>query len=307
MNTSPNVNSELSFVQGIMHDAIDVMRLFPEDFSKKNSNRPEIETSSMLLADSVNKILADKKMQVWLRQLMESFPKGFQPVFIQCSSIIAQILDSFSGDSLPTLMELSFRDEKAFMLLNSLMQLRSERKASGDKQEGFELSIQNELYRRQVAAALPFRQLLTTLLGRDALLWLKAASKDGYGKMQPHEFSRSGWIDIWAIKNQIDIEKEFMEIPPQYDHLSKIVVALSWTLAALASFIPPDIFLGEALPTITSLRDGRLTITNAQYTVGSFHPESMLKLVQILAEGLVNALLSAADLMWVDVSLAKLY
>jgi hypothetical protein len=172
---------------------------------------------------------------------------------------------------------------------------------------GMQQALLTELRRRGAAHRAPFARTLTTLLGQDALLWLTASSRDECSKIQPHEFARTGWHRIWSIDNQLAIEQELLKVPPEAQHLGKIVVALSWTLAGLASFMPPVIFFGEGLPHLSSTREGGYTISvgMATHTFVAFELAAMPPLLRILAEGLTNPLPSAADLMWIGAGLTR--
>ena len=48
-------------------------------------------------------------------------------------------------------------------------------------------------------------------------------------------------------------------MPPEHEYVAKIVVAISWTLVALASFIPPALFIGEGVSRlVSSSRRGKI-------------------------------------------------
>ena len=209
---------------------------------------------------------------------------------------------------------LGMTDLKTLNLMSALGEISREERELGEQSKsepthpmGLKQALLNELIRRQTAHRIPFDRTMTTLLGQDALLWLTTASGSGVAKLQPHEFSRTGWRNLWAIDTQLEIEQELLGAPPEIGYLAKIVVALCWTLAALASFISPAVFFGETTPHLSSEREGQYTVSvgRATHTLVDFRTDGLMSMVLILAEGLTNPLLSAADLMWMGAALAR--
>ncbi len=318
MPTPSNEDSDLAFVADLMRSAVKVMAEFPADFVPPDTEMPQISDPGRLTGgNSVDEFLSDRQIQTWLYGIIDTWPKKFMPIFLQSSGILAQILAMFGsnrGGGMMDILALGGGDLKTLELMMALGQLDAEMaalKKDKDSEEsdpmGLRQALMNELLRRSAAHRAPFARMLTTLLGQDALLWLLADSADGVGKMQPHEFSRTGWRDIWLIENQVVIEQELLDLGPQVEYLAKIVVALSWTLTGLASFISPEVFFGERAPHLSSERGGQYTVSvgTGTHTLVTFQPSEMLPLVRILADGLVNPLLSAADLMWIGAGLAR--
>jgi len=305
-----------------MREAVTVMDEFPMDSVPPDMAMPERESSGSdqwSRAPSIEGILSDPQVQAWLQEIIDSWPKNLMPVFLQASGILGQVLEMFGarGDGgMTDILAAGMTDPETIQMMSALAQIDREmtehEKDKDDEQKfdpmGMQEALLTELRRRGTAHRSPFARTVTTLLGQDALLWLTADSQDGHGKIQPHEFTRTGWHRIWSIDNQLTIEQELLEVPPEAQHLGKIVVSLSWTLSGLASFIPPVIFFGEGLPYLSSTREGGYTVSvgRATHTLVAFELPAMRSLVRILAEGLTNPLLSAADLMWIGAGLARI-
>ncbi|HSE16449.1 MAG TPA: toll/interleukin-1 receptor domain-containing protein [Pyrinomonadaceae bacterium] len=310
-------NHGLEVVNDLLHDAIYVMEEFPVDYVPPESALP-VKSSAGIgkESSSVQDILSQPDVQSWYEKLASDWPSEFIPIFIQSSSVIAQILDGFGVNQDPVRLEMAaFANPRVFDLLMTLAQMEKEAKASDSGEDKDPLAMKAVLYkeiqRLQVSHGAPFVSTLTTLLGDDALLWLTAASRDGFGKLQPFEFSRTGWSNLWNIDNQIEIEKELLRIHPGSQDYAKMVVALSWTLVAMASFIPAAVFAGETIPHLSSWRESTsdqqftISVGVSNHTLLSFHTTAMLRMIRVIAKGMKNPLISAADLMWIGAALAE--
>lgn len=321
IESSSAETSDLAVAKDLMMAAIDVMSTFPADFSPQDIPMPEIDslgTNEWMRGVGIEEILSDQKIQLWLQDIMDIWPDKLLPTFVQSSRLIAYILRGYGvgeREGLTDLLEMGISDPASLNLILALAEVDRESKTlnkeSGSTEDldpmGFKKAAMKEILRRRVALRAPFARTLTTLLGHDALLWLTADSQDGIGKIQPHEFSRTGWRDIWSIENQLAIEQELLKLADEEMYLAKIIVSMSWTLAALASFVQPVIFFGENTSHLVSEREGKYTVAcgTASHTLVAFQPASMLPLLKILAEGLTNPLISAADLMWIGAGLAR--
>jgi hypothetical protein len=301
-----------------MQSAINVMAQFTADYVPQAANFPEKASagaSDWMSGTSVDEILSDPKVQAWLHEVIAAWPKEFLPVFLRCSSVIAQILSMFGVGDERVGLGMAMLEPETMQLMMAIAQVDRETKSLEDRDEvpeekdpfGFKKAAVSELMRRRVAFRVPFARTLATLLGPDALVWLTARSREGSGKIQPHEFSRAGWVRIWEIDTQTAIEEELLAIDPKVEHLSKMVVALSWTLVALASFVAPALFLGERTSHLISSRDGQYTVASGtgSRTLISFFTSAMRSLVAVLSTGLTNPLLTAPDLMWIGAALAR--
>lgn len=298
----------------VMHDALAVMTRLPHDNAETDEGPPLPKGESALVATrSVSDILKHKPVHRWLQRTIDRWPDGLMPAFIESGSVIGQILAMFgAGRRVPFGIGL-MHEPRNLDLMMALGMLRSEEgkataddPAYGDDPMGLQRAMFDELQRRNLAATVPFAHTLSTLLGPDALLWLTAQSNEGLGKIQPHEFSRANWPQLWDVRAQIAIESELMEVPPHAAEMARVVVALAWTLVALASFMPTGVFLAEATSYLSSERRGHFTVsTGGTRTLIQFAPASMIDLVAILEAALDNDLLTAADLMWMGGALAR--
>jgi hypothetical protein len=312
---TPQERDDLSFISDLMREAVGVMESFPADFVPPDETRPGVERFPF---PGYEVILADSQFEAWLREVTAPWPKRLLPIFVEASAYLAQILEAFIDRTEARLLDIfatASRDPGSMELLMALAQIRRELKESSDDAQGsgksdptgMEAAMLDELHRRGAALRIPFARTLTTLLGMDALLWLVAKSQEGHGKLQPHEFSRTGWRNLQAIATQVAIERELIGLDPRAQSLGKMAVALAWTMVALACYMPPGIFIGESVPYLSSARGGGFTVSSGvgTHTLVEFDPAAMRPLVRILAEGLVNPLLSAADLMWASAGMVR--
>lgn len=313
--------SELASVADLMRSASDVMARFPADYvppSRDLPNREPADTKQWISGSSVQELLSNPDIQSWLQEIIDSLPGEFIAIFLQSSSIVAQILAMFGVDgesNMVNTMGLAVSDPETLQLMMALAQVERETENLKDVDDypgskdplGFKKAAIIELERRRIAFRTPFARTLTTILGPDALLWLVAQSQEGTGKIQPHEFSRTGWCRISEIETQTAIEQELLAVDPEAEQLSKIVVAMSWTLAGLASFVTPSVFLEEHTSHLISLSGGQYTVASGTgaRTLVAFHTSHMRSLVEILAEALTNPLLSSPDVMWIGAALAR--
>lgn len=291
------------------------MAEFPADFVPSDQEVPEGAAGSggMLGKNDMTKLLAQDSVRSWLEQLTEQCPTGLRRTFLACGSAIAQIVNVGNAPASPfaDLFGGGIPDPRILELMSALHEIHKSAKETGDDQSedplGFEQALLTTIRQHSLLRRTAVGSTLTTLLGKDALLWLTAPSAEGVGKIQLHEFSRTGWHKLWDIDNQISIERELLDWPADLAYLAKVVVGLSWTMAALASFMPPAIFLGEITPHLSSERRGQYTVSSGRgtHTLLSFQSSSMLRMVKILSEGIMNPLLTAADLMWMAASLAE--
>jgi hypothetical protein len=191
-----------------MRSAVEIMSRF------EVGHEPPIEEVSLpnrtgddplRISVSIREIVSDQYIGKWLEQKMASLPPNMFSTFVSASAVLGQIYDGFNV-SAPTgvldLLDLS--DPKTmsmFMALGSALKMNKEfQKENGNPRKGAdppdplgmrELLLQ-ELNRRALSRRAPFGRTVTTLLGPSALQWLTAKSRDGFGKIQPHEFSRDG-------------------------------------------------------------------------------------------------------------------
>ncbi|MEO0371729.1 MAG: hypothetical protein AAF231_09765, partial [Pseudomonadota bacterium] len=171
-----------------------------------------------------------------------------------------------------------------------------------------------ELQRRTLKRRAPFGETITTLLGDDALLWLTAESRDALGKIQPHEFARTGWPRLSEIKTQLKIEQELLDpvgpVGPvgETPHLPKVLVIAAWTMAVMAGFLPPNLFLGEEASRIVSQRGGRFSVAHGRgsHTILGFDPDRAIPTLKIFLSALKAPELTAADMMWIALGLARI-
>lgn len=270
---------------------------------------PESEERDSIRAVTLQGMLSDPAVRTWLRDQVGALPESLPVAFLETSSILALILAAFDTDGpVHNPLTLFAVDEEAVSIAMTLAQI--EERAERDRvDDALATLLTDELRRREIAHRTPFARTVTTLLGSDALLWLTATSQEGSGKLQLHEFSRVNWYRIWEIENQVAIERELIGLSGSVEPLAKAVVALCWTLVALASLVPDAMFLGEYASHLVSQRSrtGSYTMGKGKgsYVLVSFSKPQIVSLIDLLQVAIINPLMSAADLMWIGAAMVQ--
>lgn len=154
---------------------------------------------------------------------------------------------------------------------------------------------------------LPFAETLSSLLGRNAMMLLLTPSREGPGKLQPHELSRGGWYLLVQMRPQVKIETELQQMDQFDRRLAKDVVAAAWTLVALAAHMHGDIFVTEGSFHLSAVTGGSLTtsVGRGSETVMAFWPSSMRSAVRLLREAVQSDEIDACDMMWLAAGVAR--
>jgi hypothetical protein len=313
MTEDAHLRELVDFVREVVSQSMEALMSFPEGYAPPESQLPRDANASPMRQFDIGDILAEAKVRAFLAEKIGSLPERLRTSFLTAGSVIGQILANFgvSHDESPLPDIHLLLDEDFMNLMLAAREYSKEARGSDDSDDadpvGFGKAAMSELRRRTLATRAPYARTLTTLLGDDALSWLTAASERGSANLQPHEFSRDGWHRLSEIGTQLSIERELTMVDPSLELVSKCVVTASWTLVALASHIDPACFLGEHTTRILSQRGGQFTFGGGveSRVLQSFEPGRMVPLLGILAEGLANPLLKAADLMWVAAGLAR--
>jgi hypothetical protein len=251
-----------------------------------------------------------------LRASYEAWPEDVLLYFHQASGVLAQVLQMFGAR--PTTgginpLDLLSSDPEMYHLLTTALSMPDGFPMSGDEQvDAANPTVTRsvllaEVERRVISARTPFAATVTTMLGHDALRWLFAPNSTGSPYLQPHEFSRTGWIRLTRIRDQLEIEQELARFGSEHAAHAKIVVCLVWTVAALAGLMEPDVFLTERDAFVSSLRSGGLTVSTGivNHTIVNFSARSMRDALQVLHDGLTDELITACDLMWMANGMAR--
>lgn len=306
--TSPD---NVPIAQELIRDAIAAMARLPDDYAPS-----EDPGANARLGDGLPDAgLAPAKMDS-LRATYEAWPEGVLQGFQQASDVLAQVLRMFGarpprGRINP--LELLSLDPAAFRLLTTAASMPGGIPISGDPQVDvanpgvMQGALLAEVERRVMSARTPFSATLTALWGPDALRWLFAPNASGQPYLQPHEFSRAGWIRLTRIRDQLEIERELGRYGAEHAAHAKIVVCLAWTVAALASLMEPAVFLTERNPFVSSSRSAGLTLSTGivNHTIVNFSARSMRDVLQVLNDGLTNERMTACDLMWIANGVAR--
>jgi hypothetical protein len=317
MANPSEMRSTLDVVASVICDAADEIEALPPGYVPLQEPPPKIEEqkASFIHARNITEVLRDPAVGDWIKKASDGIPGGLGNLFFQSTSIMAQILEMFGAVERARLpmgvFPTDLMNRRVMNLLSTWGQLGREvekSEAGGDDDPmGMRNAIMQEILRDQMSGRVPFGRTLTTLLGPDALLWLTSDSQSGHRKLQAHEFMRTNWRNLWWIETQVEIEKELLSAPREAGYLAKSIVALSWTAVALASCFPPQLFLGEALPHLSSEREGQYTVSVGlgTHTIVEFNISAWPAMLRILAAGLLEPLLNAADMMWIGAALAR--
>lgn len=305
---SPNV----PVAQRLIRDVIAVIARLGDDYAPP----VEPDANARTLGDGLPDTGLTPAKRDSLRATYEAWPKGVLLGFHQASEALTQVLQMFGARSPEggiDPLDLLRLDPVMFHLLTTAASMPGGIPMSGDAQ----VDVANpavvrtvllaEMERRVMSARTPFAATVTTMLGPDALRWLFAPNSTGSPYLQPHEFSRAGWIRLVRIRDQLEIEQELARFGAQHAAHAKIVVCLAWTVAALACLMEPDVFLTERNTFVSSLRSGGLTASTgiANHTIVNFSARSMRDALQVLHDGLANELMTACDLMWMANGVAR--
>ncbi len=307
-------NQHVQAVQQLLDEAFEALGAFPEDFLP---SRLPPDDAARLDRGFGRSGLRAEQLDI-LRAIYDRWPGGSRTLhstFFRVSDSLGQFL-RFFGVRLPlSQFEIMAADPGNAQLLMSAMGMSAnipeDAKASdsdlisslGQEPE----ALYAEAERRAIRALTPFAITASALLGHDALRWMFAPSQNSTANLQPHEFSRTGWARLSRIRDQIEIEQELARLSREDAVDAKALVALSWTLTALASVMEPEIFLGERDWHVSSERAEGMTISQgvATHVPGVFLPRSMRTVVRVLHDAIANDDFDACDVMWIANGLAR--
>ncbi len=310
--------SAVDGVPELLDEAIEAMSCFPRGFVPTASALPDV---TPMAAPSVTALLRRPAVMAHLRERVEQVPDTVFRAFVACTGAIGQLLSGYGvrhDSGRVNYMIAATLDPELMSLMLMAAKLHKdaaqEPAESGDDQPSFipresammEV-LQQEVNRRALRLRMPYSATLATLLGPDVFQWLTAPSQSGHSKLQMHELSRVGWADLDSIGNQLKIESELARLDADHSPAAKSVVALAWTVVALASFVDPSIFIGDHAAYVSSLREHRLSWSSGigTHTIIEYLTESMIDMVRVLARGLREPEITACDLMWIAMGVAR--
>src|SRR4051794_19180546 len=91
-------DSDLASVANLMRSAAAVMDCFPWDYVPPPAPILDLGEEGGLAGASIQGMLSDPAVQTWLGDHVSSWPEEFLPVFLNASSVIAQVLAVFGVD-----------------------------------------------------------------------------------------------------------------------------------------------------------------------------------------------------------------
>ncbi len=257
----PSTNERSKLIDQILVSAIRVMEAFPS-------------------LESQRALLSDIKPQNDLHPvyvLLDHSPKRTFPVFVDTSSVLAMLIAQFAGKFPRKVWD------------SDLSSFSGSRLGVKGWQDTGALS------------GIPFSEVVTVLLGRDAPRLLFKSSRDGRAKLQPHEYSRGGLYLLKQFLSQLRIEDELIRLDELDRDISKDVVTLLWILTAMAMHMDGSVFIHEGSHHISAVTDTSITMSNGKGTETLVHywPSSMMQVVRTLQMARNDPELGAPDLMWI--------
>ncbi len=294
-----NKSNNVRYVEGLLEFAIDSLAQFPSGYVPDQSVYDELCPQDGTLG--IRDILSRSGAMARINKITEAWPKSFHSAFLQCGELLGRCFQSYG-----VLKPISILEAFEFGIHHpKLMNMAA---MAADLPEGF---LQDSAYQHLIEAVrvfyTPFGKTIVTLLGRNAFNWLVAPSELNVPRLQAHEFSRDGWANFDEIADQVEIEEDLVYLGNSNQENAKIIVATSWTMVALASFMEPTIFVGEHHPYLSSVRPSQGTVSYGRgiNLITSFDTDSMRHTVEVLRHGLGEAEITAADLMWMATGVAK--
>lgn len=218
-----------------------------------------------------------------MEPLWEIWPEGVSDTFIDTGLVMSDCV---------------------FSALNEQVRVDEETLFGGDPTTTYSFGADDLVARTY---PIPYVQTITALLGRDAPRCILMQSREGYGKIQPHEFSRGGWHRLLQMRQQLRIESELRQMMGHDPTAARVVVAAAWTLAAFGAHIHPAVFTLEGRMQLSAFSAGTITtsVGKGTETIAQFWPSSVRNVVRFLREALTCEELDACDLMWLAAGLAR--
>lgn len=154
---------------------------------------------------------------------------------------------------------------------------------------------------RHFSAYQPYENLIYTFLGPSAFEYLNLSSKEGRPKVQPHEASREEWINLYKIDCQVLLDLELSALSAVDRNQAKDLVVAAWGIAALMAYLSPSVFLNEASPYVSSVREKALTVSTGKETriILSPRPSSVVDGLESITDLIGEDVFDAVDLMWI--------
>ena len=310
-------------VDALSH-VISVMEGYP------SNHIPDDELLQVKPYITIEDALRNSQTQSALWQLVDDLPSDFIPIFLGVSSLLGELLGQYNLPSQksvgPAVAVVEGKENlELFLLLYAWNQFDTGSEVEMNlEMEGIDEALLdvatggNEVWTRLILAEIerrlrlkktPFAKTISTLLGPDALRWFAADSQSGEAKIQLHEMSRVNLKNLNFIQSQFEIEQELVHMGNIEEDMAKCIVTLCWVLTGLASYVDAGIFLSESDLHISSIRQGGMTMSHGHVTQTHvmFAPNSMLAVMRVLREALLDPLLTSCDLMWIANSLAQIH
>lgn len=313
------LQENLKAIHDLLNESLAVMQSFPRGYTPQTLENDVLQKKSSFSPGSQ---FSKPQVATEIQRIINRWPKPLTNSFLDSSAYLGSVLlmfgeHMFSSVRHGEILKASVFDPGIMDLMMDYAQLKKEfdnaatvENPQSDSPLHFNAmpdTLWHEIQRRIFGLRIPYSKTITTLLGPNALVWLSAESSSGENKIQPHEFSRFNLYRLQNIGDQIQIETELLQGREGAYELSKIVVALCWNMVALSAFMEPNIFIAEDDMHISSLREKQLTFSYGGNTTNlhSFTTPSMINVISVLSEALLEPEIDCCDMMWMATGLAR--
>lgn len=297
-------NNPLGHVSEVLKNALDSLSSFPAGYRPKDAPVSELTPKDHDEAHAgLENFFSNPKAIEKLQGIQSQWPKQLRYAFQECTQLLGSGLAAFGPqvhgeiNDFDAMMGCMRNPDFIDALPGAmLMEEGPTRRATMSHFKNF-VRIQST----------PFSKTIITMLGEFSLAWYAAASQSDQPTLQTHEFSRDGWPLLDRIRDQMLIEEELAELQAVYPVDAKIVVALIWTIAALASFMEPCVFVSEHHPRVSSIRGSKVTVSSGRTTreIQPFDCDSMRIVIEFVRRALQASEISACDMMWMAGAIAQ--
>jgi hypothetical protein len=307
-------------VREVTRGCINVMKAFPAAYIPSSEVPSEFD-----IYTSMDVLLRRREVTTKLQDIVAEWPDELYPSFVQASLLVPLLLTQLDWKNEWHFDEQTARHFSARIpTINALYLARNQAGRSPQAvkyqprighplpppnfSELYRNSLWNEMERRALGYVTPVQKTITTLLGPNALRMFVRPSAKGFANLQPQELSRVCWSNLDRVYDQIAIEYELQNFDRVNGQATKSIVAICWTLVALASFMQAAIFLSEGDAFVRTVGIEPLSVTISEgrrsHALWTFTPQSMIYVTEVILKALDAAEITSNDLMWMANGLA---
>ncbi len=294
--------TKLTNIQNLVRFSFESLSSFDAGFKPTSTDITELDPMTQEeglggVGHILDKPGAISKLQEKIDQLPENLIQAVNDSTVQIGAILKHLGADLQTSQYEVLSWLERTSDPDMLSLAATL---------GGENGHLQVPVMNIFRNSVLVEKTPFAHTLTTLLGEFALLYFDSEDKE-QPTLNLFEFSRDGWGSLDELKHQIEIEDELSEAQKLFPIESKIVVSLSWTIAALVSFVDECIFVAEHTPYEDRRRGNRFVLSYGRDTrsIQPFECDSMQKVIKLIQAALANDEITACDLMWMASGIAR--